>query len=384
MKNWKSLLALILIGMLVGCAAKVPPEPFAATDLAAKLGNGYKQKVENTLIIMDASTSMFEKIDYEPLTPFQGEQKLAKEKETILRMNEVMAPLKLQTGLHVFGPTIKSDFDSSALVYGMTSYDQAALKTAINKVKVGGLSPLAKPLIEAPANLKDISGKTAVIIFSDGKKTKAGEMSAVAAAEELKKVFGDRLCIYTVLIGNDPVGKKTMNDIAAAGKCGFATTADTIFHSAGMANFSEQVFLEKDAVKQVKRSTPAPPAPAPVEYETVRMDLDVQFEFDKDTIQPREKDQLDEFADFMKTHPKTSAVLEGHTDNFGSEKYNMDLSIKRATSVKNYLVKKFGISASRLKAKGYGFSRPIASNKTEDGRQKNRRVMADTSVTVQK
>lgn len=384
MKKWKLLLILILIGMLTACAAKTPDEPFTTTDLSAKLGQGYKQKVDNTLIVLDASTSMFEKDPYEPMSPVQGEQKLTQAKNTILRMNEVIAPLKLQAGLHVFGPTLGPNFDSSKLVYGMTAYKSADLKAATEKVAIGGLTPLAKPFIEAPEDLKGTTGKIAMIIFSDGKETQGYELSSVAAAEELKKALGDRLCIYTVLLGTDPVGKKTMEDIAAAGQCGFATTKDAIFHSAGMVDFTEQVFLEKEAIKQVKKTQLAPPPALPVQYETARINLDVQFDFDKDTIRPREADQLDEFAKFMKIHPQTNAVLEGHTDNVGSKQYNMDLSIKRANAVKNYLVFKLGISASRLTTKGYGIARPIASNKIEAGRQKNRRVMADMSATVQK
>ena len=382
MKKWQSLFILILIGLLAGCATKAPDEPFTAADLSAKLGHGYKQKVDNTLIVLDASTSMFEKDPYYSMAPLQGVQKLTQAKDTILRMNEVIAPLKMQAGLHVFGPTP----DNSELVYGMTDYQSADLKAATEKVEVGGLTPLAQPFIDAPEDLKGVTGKIAMIIFSDGKETSAREMSPVAAAEELKNAYGDRLCIYTVLIGDDPVGKKTMEDIASAGKCGFATTKDAIFHSAGMADFTERVFLEKEAVKQVKKSRPAPPPviPVPTQYETVRINLDVQFDFDKATIRPNEEDKLDEFAQFMKTYPQTRAALEGHTDNYGTEKYNMDLSLRRAKSVKSYLVNKLGISSSRLTTHGYGYSRPISSNKTKAGRQKNRRVMADISTTVKK
>jgi OOP family OmpA-OmpF porin len=69
-------------------------------------------------------------------------------------------------------------------------------------------------------------------------------------------------------------------------------------------------------------------------------------------------------------------TIEGHTDNVGGAKYNEKLSQKRAESVKKYLVDRFGIAVSRLTAKGYGLTKPIADNKTAAGRQKNRRVEA--------
>ncbi|MEZ4704037.1 MAG: OmpA family protein [Bdellovibrionota bacterium] len=66
-------------------------------------------------------------------------------------------------------------------------------------------------------------------------------------------------------------------------------------------------------------------------------------------------------------------MVEGHTDSVGPEKYNQQLSESRALSVKNYLIQK-GIQANRIQIKGYGESKPRASNNTEDGRALNRRI----------
>ena len=81
-------------------------------------------------------------------------------------------------------------------------------------------------------------------------------------------------------------------------------------------------------------------------------------------------------GDFLKKYPTTTAVIEGHTDNVGTPEHNMDLSQRRAESVVNYLVEKFGIDRSRLTAKGYGETRPVADNSTDEGKQKNRRIEA--------
>ena len=85
-------------------------------------------------------------------------------------------------------------------------------------------------------------------------------------------------------------------------------------------------------------------------------------------------DGLKKVADSMKENPKSKAILKGHTDNVGSKAYNLRLSKVRANSVKLYLVKEFGIKKSRIATFGYGFSKPVADNNTEEGRQKNRRV----------
>ena len=77
-------------------------------------------------------------------------------------------------------------------------------------------------------------------------------------------------------------------------------------------------------------------------------------------------------------------VVEGHTDNVGGEKYNINLSQKRAEAIKEVMVKKFNIEASRITAKGFGFSNPLADNSTKEGRQQNRRVEAAVEYTVKK
>jgi len=109
---------------------------------------------------------------------------------------------------------------------------------------------------------------------------------------------------------------------------------------------------------------------------TVCMTLNVQFDIEKYDVKPKYHDDIGRVADFMKKSPSTTAVIEGHTDYVGTEEYNLNLSQRRADSVMNYLVEKFGIDASRLSAKGFGRSDPIADNTTEQGRIKNRRIEA--------
>jgi OOP family OmpA-OmpF porin len=123
---------------------------------------------------------------------------------------------------------------------------------------------------------------------------------------------------------------------------------------------------------------PAPepaPAPAPAK-EKVTITLNVQFDTDKAVVKEKYHDDVKRVADFMKEFPDTSAAIEGHTDNVASAAYNQKLSEKRANSVRQYIIDKFGIDGSRLTAIGYGMTKPIASNDTEEGRQKNRRVEA--------
>ena len=99
----------------------------------------------------------------------------------------------------------------------------------------------------------------------------------------------------------------------------------------------------------------------------------VNFEFNKATLTADSKTVLDGVASGLKSDPQMKVELAGHTDSKGSDAYNKSLSQKRADSVKAYLVTQ-GIPASRLTAKGYGESKPVATNETDEGRAQNRRV----------
>ena len=120
---------------------------------------------------------------------------------------------------------------------------------------------------------------------------------------------------------------------------------------------------------------PPPPPPAPVK-EKVTISLNVEFDTNKAIVKDKYYDEIKRVADFMKEFPDKTCEIGGHTDNIASAAYNQKLSEKRANSVRQYLIDKFGIDGSRLTAAGYGLTKPIASNDTEEGRQQNRRVEA--------
>lgn len=117
----------------------------------------------------------------------------------------------------------------------------------------------------------------------------------------------------------------------------------------------------------------AEPTPERMKY---CVSLDIEFDINKADIRPQYHDEVAKVGDFMKKHPTTTAVIEGYADEVGSAEYNLQLSQRRAESVVKALVDKFGIDPARLSAKGYGEARPISSNSSDAGRQKNRRIDA--------
>ena len=118
--------------------------------------------------------------------------------------------------------------------------------------------------------------------------------------------------------------------------------------------------------------------------ERLCMGLKVEFASDSARIDPRFYDQVNGVGEYLKKYPTTTAVIEGHTDSFGSAEQNQLLSQQRADSVVNYLMEKFGIDGNRLSAKGFGATRRIAYNNTPEGRQKNRRINAIIDCVVKK
>lgn len=99
----------------------------------------------------------------------------------------------------------------------------------------------------------------------------------------------------------------------------------------------------------------------------------IEFEFKKANITPESDRRLQKTLKLLKAFPNYKFSLEGHTDDIGGKQFNQKLSVERANAVKTWLVNQ-GIDSRRLTVKGFGFDRPIATNSTEEGRQRNRRV----------
>ena len=100
---------------------------------------------------------------------------------------------------------------------------------------------------------------------------------------------------------------------------------------------------------------------------------DVLFDFGKATLRPNAREALAKVSGILLAYPSLRVQVEGHTDSIGSDAFNQNLSEKRAFGVRDYLVSQ-NVDGNRLTATGFGKTRPIASNDTNEGRQKNRRV----------
>jgi OOP family OmpA-OmpF porin len=425
-----SVCSMLLIFAAQGPSAQAAQSAFKAYDFNPQLKAGhYKQKVDNFLIILDASGSMSES--------YNGQPKVSLAKETVSNMNQTIPDLHMVSGLRAFGKIQSAFVIENVLVYGPALYSTAGVNEGLNAVRrAGGYTPLAAAINYSTEDLKTSQGKIAVIIFSDAKEV--GD-EPVLAAKDMKNQLGDRVCIYTVLIGNDLKGKKIMDQIAQAGICGCAVSADSIDSSQSMADFVERVFLVKcldsdgDGVYDPADQCPNTPKGVPVDSrgcpfdsdgdgvydyldqcpntpKGVKVDAkgcpldtdgdgvydyldkcpgtprgalvdtrgcwvleDVLFDTAKWNIKNQYYPMLEEVVSVLKANPSLKMQIAGHTDSRASVEYNQQLSKNRAEVVKDYFVKR-GVKAERLITKGYGYSMPKAPNETPEGMTKNRRA----------
>ncbi len=255
---------------------------------------------------------------------------------------------------------------------------------------------MVRGLNAAGEDLKGLSGdKNALIIISDGLSLPT---KTIATAKALKDSYGSSLCIYLIAVGNLPEGIADNKALAEILDCGFYTTADQLLTSAGMANFVEKVFLDKKAGAPEPEPEPEPAPAAPAKKDSDKDGVydeddqcpdtpmgamvnpvgcwvldNVLFDFNKDVIKAEAYPLLDNVAKILEKNPVMSVELQGHCDNVGTPEYNMDLSMRRANAVKDYLVGK-GIMRNRMATEGFGFTKPVALNGTDVGRALNRRV----------
>lgn len=178
--------------------------------------------------------------------------------------------------------------------------------------------------------------------------------------------------------------------IGSVSLSGFATvtpTADAEYILTCKGEGGEATSKTAVAVKPAPVVQPVQPAPV-VEQAAAKASatqlcsptvLNIKFDTNKTAIKPAYQDELAKLGTFLKDNPNAKGSIEGHTDSVGNKKANMKLSQRRAESVRSYIIKNSGIDASRITAKGFGPTKPVADNKTAAGKAKNRRIEANFS-----
>ncbi len=372
----QSLLSMIAFLFVFGCATK---EPLNLPSFSAKQFDTsmYKSKVDNFVIVLDASSSM------------RHDNKFAIGKTIAERLNMTIPELGQMAGLRTFGHADSVSKNKTELFYGMDKYNSAALAEKLAPInEAGGWSPMGTALTAVQGDLAGLGGiHNAVIIISDGLSMEA----KIEKVQALKDAYGSSVCFYPVQVGNSPEGLAFLTEVARIGNCGFLSNADDLMSGDAMAAFVQKIFLEKtgatapaapvtmrkdsdgDGVYDDQDQCPGTPVGAKVNAVGCWTLDNVLFDYDKSVIKPEGYPLLDEVAVILKKNPAMSVELQGHTDNVGTKEYNMALSMRRSNAVAQYLVGK-GILRNRMATTGFGFEKPVALNGSDFGRSLNRRV----------
>lgn len=360
-------------------------EPYAASNLCASCHQGYEA---NTFALSHIEIHGGGEVDANDSNSiaqscsgchndfFHNKFRFAK--ELALCFNKSVPDIDFTGSLRSFGSPIYTQVAHGPLPYDKSQFDLALQKM----IDIDGASPLDQTLIHTTKDWFAADGPMAVLIVSDGRDM--GD-SDILAAKELAGRYGNRVCLYTVQIGNDDNGREVLQKISAAGQCGAAVNGDNLLNSNKMEDFVRHVFFttadpsddsDGDGVTDAKDECPGTKPGTEVDergcWKLVVM-ADVLFSFDRHDLIPAGMGILDKVVGFLKENQSVTVEISGHTDNVGSQEYNEELSRQRAIAGQEYLKSK-GIATERIKASWHSFNMPVASNDTMEGRSLNRRI----------
>ena len=231
----RSVLTLIVLSLAVvglGCATTTPTAPsYPVMGPVPPPSAGHTLKVDNLLVISDISRSM------------RDEGKIGIERALLTSFNKGVPEGLNNGGMRTFG---KSAYYHTVLVQPLQRYDRSKLAGLIGELEAGcGNTPLASALLKAQGDLAEATGNIAMVVVSDGENVSRDPFYPTLA---LKELYGDRLCIHTVHIGDSAAGREVMKEVARHSGCGIAVTAADLQSGNAMKEFITDVFYRHEFV----------------------------------------------------------------------------------------------------------------------------------------
>ncbi len=309
---------------------------------------------DNFLVLYDRSESMGSQFLDTAMTKLDAERKILREK------NATLPDMNWQAGIYSFTPGL--GFDNLTTYYSMQPYDKQKFHRVLDKMprEPKGPTLLQQGLFELNNILPNLSGKTVIFLFTDAQYTPAANYESPSMiAAQLAAQYD--ICFAVIDAGAANTGLKQLQKIGNVNDCSYMVGfADILgnpeWMTGALFDISDQ---DPGGGTEVKMGS---------EWENIL------FDFDKFNVKPEYYNVIAKVADYMRSHPMARIVLAGHTDNIGTREYNMKLSHKRASAVRDYLVTREGIDPDRITLNGFGFDDPVSSNDSATGRAKNRRV----------
>jgi OOP family OmpA-OmpF porin len=245
----------------------------------------------------------------------------------------------------------------------MQPYDRDRFSAAIDQLPEKGQGPtmLQAGLHGLRKVVANLSGKTAVVMFTDGSfSVVRGPKKPLQIAQEI--VEDKDVCFYLISSATDDVNQQLLEAVSKVNACSRVVP---------LATFLDNPQYLGGALFTVK--TTAYERLVPVTEVVGFVADDILFDFNNAELRPEYDEKKMMLVDFLQQNPETYVVVAGFTDSVGDEEYNLGLSERRAESVKSALTSA-GIDGNRVVTLWYGEFNPVADNTTEEGRQRNRRV----------
>lgn len=331
----------------------------------------YVKTADNFIVLFDTSASMGETYKDTGLKKVEVAKNILKER------NGLLPELDWTVGLYTYTP-FKSYLDmqpyfkrqANAAIDRLPTVETAAPGTSYSKeLETQRPTPLGGGIRELDKILSKLTGRTVVFLFSDGTYTlrKYFEVEPVPEAQKLASKYD--VCFYIFSSAATPEGKKTLDDIAAVNQCSRVVPFDAVYQR------PEYITDALYVVKSYEVVTTERVMETEVVGQVVGFEVDdVLFDTNEADIRDEFRSELDAVGRFMNDNPETYAVLSGYTDSTYTREYNLELSRKRAESVRDYLTENANVGEDRFVMNWHGEDNPVADNATAEGRAKNRRV----------
>ena len=317
---------------------------FAMTSVVQAQEFILQPKVASFNFMIDDSGSM---MMHESQT---GMKKIVIAKKVLGRINEAIPPLPYCASAETVAPF-------QPLV-AHAPFNPAIMANAINSISTdkpirARYTNIGDGLLDLIPLAQEMAPTSSVILVTDGANNRGED-----PVEALRTFYAanPETCVHFISVADTADGARTLMDMFNLNTCSVMADARTLMHDPVAFNeFMTDVFY----------------TPIEVVDEVIVID-NVLFHFDSSKILPEARCILDEVAKQILAGCELATVV-GHTDWIGTEKYNMGLSLRRAKSVRNYLMMK-GVPGDRIKVVGKGECDPAFSNETAEGRRQNRRV----------
>jgi OmpA-OmpF porin, OOP family len=313
--------------------------------------------VDNVIVLFDTSGSTNE------MVPGRNISKIQATKELLAERNAWLPNLGYQAGLYIYtdNKTLMGTFKE---VVGMQPYNREIFAAGIEKLPDKGQGPtmLQAGLSGLGKILDGLSGKTAVIMFTDGSYTvRRGPKRPVEIARELAQKHD--VSFYLISSGTSDVSEKLNKALS---------TVNASSRVIPLTYFLDSPTYLSGILFTVKTSSYERLKPV-TKVVGVKMD-NVLFDFNSAVIRSEYNERLDTLGDYLQKNPDAYVIAAGFADSTGDEGYNLELSRHRADSVRDYLMNKFTLDPNRVVTLWYGEMNPVGDNATDDGRRLNRRV----------